>query len=286
MDKAIQELKQLFVRAQYKDALAIAEKLLETTTETTDRCLVLYCCTLCAKYIEDPSLITAYFTQYEQTMPASPSPIEQAQFLHIQTILLFASNNVKEAETLADELLSFVRAQPRKIEFIYIYASTLHHKILYYLTDGQYHAAVKTYNALEENMIHRLEKDVPLLSIQIHGHLTSAYLRLHQWRTAKELLHAMRQTKVLQKGSIVNGHLQIRQHLLNYILDGEPVHTEKLQQLFIDCQPMSRIPLKIFLDDIDALAPFVPTIQSLYEQWQTHLPTVPNFNTLKGRLPH
>jgi len=280
MDK----LREYFAAANYKAALAVGETLLDQPLSTHDRRHLLYRCTLCARYLEQPALILKYYKLYREQVPADAPMEHQIPFLHCKLAILFFINQQDEALELADSLLSTIKTMPNLLDYIYIYAATLHYKLLHFLETGHYMAAVKTYNELDEAMIEALEVSVPTLSLKIHGHLTSAYLHLGQWRTAHELVQAMTQISWIDDAPLVKPHLLIRQNLLQHILERTPLSVEDNQALFLACQPMSRIALSVFLGDIAAMQVVAPAITPLYKEWQRYLIDAPSNTELIAYL--
>lgn len=282
---SIEQLKKCFTTGYYHEALTIGDALLNDTTLTDDqRRHVLYCCTLCARYLEDPDFILYYFKLFNEHMPVAASTEQQIPFLHCKVAILFFANQHQKAMELADALLLTIKNLPNLYEYISIYASVLHHKLLHFLDSGLYTQAIKTYNGLDNFMIEALEVSVPILSIQIHGHLTSAYLRLAQWRTANELIQAMLQTPWLEQVPYIRAHLQIRENALQHIMYGSDFSHDVNHVLFLTCQPMSRIALSVFLGDIRALQQYAPAIKTLYVDWENHLTAEPNGQELIAYL--
>lgn len=282
---SIEQLKKCFTTGNYRDALAIGESLLNDTTLTDDQKRhVLYCCTLCARYIEEPDFILYYFKLFSEHMPVAASLEQQIPFLHCKVAILFFANQHQQALELANSLLLTIKNLPNLHDYIYIYASVLHHKLLYFLNSGLYTQAVKTYNDLDKFMIEALEVSVPTLLMQIHGHLTSAYLRLAQWRTANELIQAMLQTPWLEKAPYIKAHLQIRENALHHILSGKDFSYDANHELFLICQPMSRITLSVFLGDIKALQAHSSSITTLYVEWENYLTAAPSGQELIAYL--
>lgn len=278
------ELKKYFIAANYEAALAVGETLLDQPLSAHDRRHVLYRCTLCARYLEQPALILKYYKLYSEQMPAVATIEQQIPFLHCKLAILFFIKQQDEALKLADSLLTTIKNMPNLLDYIYIYAATLHYKLLHFLDTGHYMEAVKTYNELGESMIEALEVSVPVLSLQIHVHLTSAYLRLGQWRTAHELVQAMTQISWIDDAPLVKPHLLIRQNLLQHILEGIPLSFEDNEALFLACQPMSRIALSVFLGDIAAMQVIAPDIAPLYTEWQRYLTDTPASTELTAYL--
>lgn len=282
---SIEQLKKYFTTGNYRDALAIGEELLNDFTLTADQKRhVLYCCTLSARYLEEPDFILYYYKLFREHMPVAASTKQQIPFLHCKVAILFFTNQQKKAVELADDLLLTIKNLPNSQDYLYIYASLLHHKLLYFLDAGLYTQAIKTYNSLDKSMLEALEISVPILLLQIHGHLTSAYLRLKQWRTANELIQAILQTPWLEKAPHIRAHLQIRENALHHIFYGREFSDDTNHLLFLACQPMSRIALSIFLGDIKALQEHSTALTPLYLEWEHHLKAEPNGQELIAYL--
>lgn len=137
-----------------------------------------------------------------------------------------------------------------KEEALYTYAAMIYYKILYFIDEKRFLEAVKLYNQIENHTIETLYNQNPALYLYIHAHLAGAYMQLEKWRTARQLFEEIRTVSVIDEKPYMFVMSQLMRHLLDYLLDDQPLNASLIAEYYKKLQPMTVFHRQLLQRDI------------------------------------
>lgn len=244
----IEKMKILVSRARFEEALVLGETYLPTATEEKPRLLQL--CLVCARNLSNKEAASSYYKRFMDEVKQHRTIEEEVLYLHVQILYLFYMKQEQQANAYLKKFIELFPSLVDKEEALYTYAAMIYYKILYFIDEKRFLEAVKLYNQIENHTIETLYNQNPALYLYIHAHLAGAYMQLGKWRTARQLLEEIRTVSVIDEKPYMFVMSQLMRHLLDYLLDDQPLNASLIAEYYKKLQPMTVFHRQLLQRDI------------------------------------